>query len=667
MAPAIYKFASFALDLDRLCLFGPAGQVDLRPKSFDVLRYLVDHAGRVVGKDEVIKAVWPDVTVTDESLTRCISDIRRALDDKTQRIIKTVAKRGYLLDVPVSVDIGSQRTNGLGNNISSANGLSKGQIDGLVTRSTIGLYGVSNIALRAGVARKILQFGQFTLNLSRGSLHADGHEIDLRPKTFEVLRHLAENAGRLVPKQELNEVVWPKVNVSDDSLMQCVRELRKKLRDDQHRLIKMVPRRGYMLDATLTIATQPSDEKDNVAWEAQTANCSNRRPSITVLPFRNMSEYPGYDHFAAGLTENTIAALSRCNWVFIVATDTKRQSGNSPRVGHGPQADYALRGTVTHTGNRLRVTVQLVNALSRVLWAECFGGDVHEIFSLQDRITESVAAALEPTLESAELDRLKYRSICDLGPRELFLYAYALEREFTQESYVRAFRCLNQALMINPSYGPALALEAFCRVFRVRQGWSTSAEEDTYEGYRLAIRALEIGLNDSTVLSLSSIAVRSLGGDVHRGWELADRSLQLNPNSVSALVNAGYAEVYLGNPAKAIKLLRRAGQLNPHDPKAWYGAGALGQAYFAAGQYPESVRWCQKSMAQNPRLISTMRHLAASLVKLGRVDDAAQIVALMLKQDPNQTLTETYRQHRHMPESILSRWLDALRVAGLPR
>src|SRR5262249_60294900 len=95
------EFAGFTLDLDRLCLFGPAGQPGLRPKSFEVLRYLLEHPGRVVSKDEVMTAVWPNTTVSDESLTRCVSDVRRALGDGQQHIIKTVPRRGYLVDVPV--------------------------------------------------------------------------------------------------------------------------------------------------------------------------------------------------------------------------------------------------------------------------------------------------------------------------------------------------------------------------------------------------------------------------------------------------------------------------------------------------------------------------------------------------------------------------------------
>jgi DNA-binding winged helix-turn-helix (wHTH) protein len=105
MTPRSLQFSSFTLDLDRMCQHGPAGQVEFRPKSFEVLRYLVNHSGRVIGKEELIKAVWPDVTVTDESLTRCISDIRRAIGDGSQEIIKTVPRRGYLLAVPVSATV----------------------------------------------------------------------------------------------------------------------------------------------------------------------------------------------------------------------------------------------------------------------------------------------------------------------------------------------------------------------------------------------------------------------------------------------------------------------------------------------------------------------------------------------------------------------------------
>src|SRR5271154_6423167 len=121
---------------------------------------------------------------------------------------------------------------------------------------------------------RILRFDRFALDLTRGCLRIDDHEIDLRPKAFEVLHHLVENAGRLVPKQELHEAVWSNVAVSDDSLVQCIRELRHKLGDDDRRVIKTVSRRGYLLDASVTVeerqssdelAVKPPEERQDVA------------------------------------------------------------------------------------------------------------------------------------------------------------------------------------------------------------------------------------------------------------------------------------------------------------------------------------------------------------------------------------------------------------------
>jgi DNA-binding winged helix-turn-helix (wHTH) protein/tetratricopeptide (TPR) repeat protein len=679
MAPRSLQFASFTLDLDRLCLFGPGGRADLRPKSFEVLRYLVHHAGRVVGKEEVIKAVWPDVTVTDESLTRCISEVRRALGDGSQRIIKTVSRRGYLFDVPISAGNVTAvpareaiESSVAGNFVRSADDVSRRKVQGSVGRYAAGLHDASDIPIlmRAGVAHTILQFDRFALDLMRGCLRADGQDIELPPKAFEVLRHLAENAGRLVPKHELHEAVWPKVVVSDDSLIQCIRELRKKLGDDQHHLIKMVPRRGYLLDATLTTTTRVSD--NNVAARRQAAIGIAERPSIAVLPFTDMSDDPDHEHFAVGMAEDIITALSRCNWLSVIVRDSSStnsgKSSDGRRIGRQPRIDYVLEGTVKRAGNRLRVTVQLVDAPSGVqIWADRFDGHSDEIFGLQDRVTESVVAAIEPRLENAELKRLKHKSIDDLDAYELVLRAHRLENEFTEENYAEAIHCLKQAMAIDPSCAPAMAMASFCYTERRSQGWSTNPEEDADEGLRLANRALEIGQHDPRVLSMGSIAVRSLAGDTQRGWELAARSLELNPNSTMALGRAAWAELFAGSPVKALELARRAQRLSPRDPKAWYTAVVAGRACFATAQYEEAARWTQRSLAQNPRYAPSLRTLAASLARLGRMDDAAQVIQRLLKEDPHLTVTEQRRLWKHMHESVSNPLLEALRMASLPR
>jgi DNA-binding winged helix-turn-helix (wHTH) protein len=98
----LFTFEGFSLDLTRGCLLGPGGEIDLRPKSFELLRYLIENAGRLISKDELVNAVWPNVTVSDDSLTQCVSELRHALNDPDRRIIKTAARRGYLFAAPVS-------------------------------------------------------------------------------------------------------------------------------------------------------------------------------------------------------------------------------------------------------------------------------------------------------------------------------------------------------------------------------------------------------------------------------------------------------------------------------------------------------------------------------------------------------------------------------------
>jgi DNA-binding winged helix-turn-helix (wHTH) protein/tetratricopeptide (TPR) repeat protein len=677
MTSRSFQFASFRLDLGRLCLFGPDGHIALRPKSFDVLRHLIEHAGRVVGKDELINAVWPDVMVTEESLTLCISEVRRALGDKNQRIIRTVPRRGYLLDVPISVDdvmaVAARQvaeTRASGNCAPSAGHVPQPGSLGLIGQYVAGLHDTSGIAAlpRTGLVQEILQFHRFTLDLTRGCLRADGHDIKLRPKVFEVLRHLAENAGRLVPKQELHEAVWAKAVVSDDALMQCIRELRKKLGDDKHRLIKVVPRRGYLLDATL--ATPPQVSEDNAAARQQTAIRIAERPAITVTQFTNIGDDPDHEHFARGMTEDIIAALSRCNWLFVIARGSPctDRSSDGRRIGSERGVDYTLEGTVRRAESRLRITVRLVDALSGVhIWADRFDGDTRDIFELQDRITENVVAVIEPRLENAELRRLKHKSIGDLDAYDLVLCAHALENEYTEESLAEAIRCSKQAMALDPSYAPAMAMAALCCAERRQQGWSTNPEEDTDEGLRHAIRALEISQHDPRVLWMGSFAVRVLGADSHRGWELAARSLELNPNSTMALANAGWAQLIMGNPVKALEFLRRAERLNPRDSKAWYTAAAVGLANFATGRYEEATQWAKRSLARRPLFASPLRTLAASLAKLGRAQEAAKVIQDLAKQDPHITVADVHWRYRQMHESVLSPWLEGLRIAGLPR
>ena len=272
------------------------------------------------------------------------------------------------------------------------------------------------------------------------------------------------------------------------------------------------------------------------------------RPSIAVLPFANMSEDPGQDYFADGMTEEVITALSRCTWLFVIARNSsftyKGKTVDVRQVGRELGVRYVLEGSIRRVGGRVRLFGQLIDASSGGhIWADRFEGDMSDVFELQDRLTESVVAAIEPELQTAEIQRLKRKPAANLDAYDLLLRAQQLEYECTEESLTAALGCLKDALAIDPAYAPAMALAAYCYAGGSIQGWSHDVGAYAKEGLRLALRALEHGKDDGNVLWMAAYAVRRLDQDVQRARELAYRSLALNPNSAIAMAVAGWMEV----------------------------------------------------------------------------------------------------------------------------
>jgi tetratricopeptide (TPR) repeat protein len=188
-----------------------------------------------------------------------------------------------------------------------------------------------------------------------------------------------------------------------------------------------------------------------------------------------------------------------------------------------------LEGSVRRAGRRLRITGQLADAGSGAhLWSERFEGDALDVFDLQDRVTAGVVAALQPTLQFAEVERLRSKRPPDLDAYDLLLRAQVLEYECTEHSLSVALDCLEQAIAIDPSYAPAMAMAAYCRAERRQQAWATDAQAETAAGLRLAMRAVELGKDDPNVLWMAAFAIRILGADARRALELVNRPLELN-------------------------------------------------------------------------------------------------------------------------------------------
>jgi TolB-like protein len=521
----------------------------------------------------------------------------------------------------------------------------------------------------------MFQFKGYTLDVARGSLRAADRDIQLRPKAFEVLRYLVENADRLVSKEELIRVVWPNVIVTDEVLTHCVSEARQAIGDAAQAIIKTVPRRGYRFAARVSRVITNAGGSPSAAAEAKDAPSGLSlpdKPSIAVLPFSNLSGNPEEDYFADGMAEEIITALSRCAWLFVIARNSsftyKGRAVDIREVGRELGVRYVLEGSVRRAANRLRFTGQLIDASSGAhIWADRFEGTTGDVFDLQDLFTAGVVAAIEPQLELAEIERLKHKPTASLDAYDLFLRAQQLANEFTAQSMAAALRHIDQALAIDPNYPAAMALAARCRAQRITQGWAQDFEAEAKEGLRLVSRAIELGKDDGNVLWMAAWAVLTLQFDIPRAKELAYRSLELNPNSVIALGTAGGAEVLSGNTGKALELLFRAERLSPRDPRGWVIKRGIAWAYFFEARFDAAISACRSALDLNPRNVGLLRTLAASLVKQGQKSEAAEVARKILEAEPQLTLTRLRARNMYqLNTEVWNQYFSALRTAGIP-
>ena len=269
------------------------------------------------------------------------------------------------------------------------------------------------------MSERTLTFGRYRLEPQSGLMSGD-RNVHLTPKALALLSFIADRPGEVVTKDQLFGAVWPEVNVGDAALVTCIQELRRALKDDARRprYIETLHRRGYRFVGKMAVAP-PNAAVDSNARALALPD----RPSIAVLPFANMSEDPDQQHFADGISEDLITDLSRIHWLFVIARNStfvyKNRAVDVKQVARELGVRYVLEGSVRRAGKRIRISAQLIDAVTGGHhWAERYDRELGDIFAVQDEITRSVVAAIEPRLLAAEGIRTLSRSSDDLGAWE---------------------------------------------------------------------------------------------------------------------------------------------------------------------------------------------------------------------------------------------------------
>ncbi|MDP1699888.1 MAG: winged helix-turn-helix domain-containing protein [Aestuariivirga sp.] len=498
-------------------------------------------------------------------------------------------------------------------------------------------------------------FAGFTLNLQRGVLRDGSGAVDLRPKAFHLLACLVTNAGRVMPKEELLDTIWPDVTVSEDSLTQCIGELRRAL-GKAASAIRTVPRRGYVFEEAALEAAPAATAAEPPAAAAI------GRPSIAVMPFRNLSSDPEQEFFTDGLTEDIITDLSNVPSFFVIARDStfayKDKPTNVREIAQVLGVKYILEGSARRSAQRLRINVQLIDAAGggNHVWAERFDNDLADIFVVQDEIARRVVEAITGKLAAFPVVE-RYRP-SNIEAYDLCIRARTLWAQNKASTHiVQSF--LEHAIALDPGYCEAHWRLAMALVHNWLH-WGEPEKPNRPNAIAHAQRAVELDPNDSGAHWALGFVL-----SYERRWDEAEAhcetAIRLNPNNADALAMLADFKPLIGEPQQGVQCAERALRLNPHPPHWYYWN--LGFAQFANGQYEDAARTLRREETYRT---ASRRILAAALAALGRVPEAQEEAKLFLSTSPHWRISKWIESQPFKNPDDAQRWFDAYRLAGLP-
>jgi adenylate cyclase len=521
-------------------------------------------------------------------------------------------------------------------------------------------------------------FDDFTLDLRRGCLRAGDRDIELRPKSFEALRYLVENAGRLVPKDELIKAVWPKIVVSDESLARCVSDIRVALGDNRQNIIKTVPRRGYLFASAASVAAQGGQElQDTTAATAAASELMTPpRFSLVVLPFVNLSGDSEHDFLADVITDGITMYLSRMRDAFVIARTTaatyKGRATDIRKVGQELGIRYALEGSVQVAGPLARVSAQLIDVESGAhLWADRFDANHSDRLQMQDYVITRLARALQIELMRVESGRIAHDVLTKPGAEELSLRGEAIFSRYgpSRAEAEEAFTLCERALEINHDDVRALSILTEKYATRVTGMQSTNRSADIAMAEQYASRALALDPNSyhahharARVLIAQKRAEEALIE--------AEHSLRLNPSFIPTYLDLCQANLMLGFGEKTIEHAATAMRLSPPDPYLYVFYAQEGLGHIMLGQDALAVASLRRAVANNPYFPSPFAYLTAALALSGQDDEARSVLKQYLSLGATKTKTITdwkamsYSDHP-VYLAFRERIHDGLRKAGM--
>jgi len=522
-----------------------------------------------------------------------------------------------------------------------------------------------------GAGELLFLFDDVAVDTDRRELRRGGDLRPVEPQVFDLLEFLIRNRDRVVSRDDLLAAIWNGRIVSESTLASRINAARTAIGDngEDQRLIRTLLRKGIRFVGAVREEQKPEAAGVTaiVAEKPEGTLPLPDRPSIAVLPLANMSADPEQDYFADGISEDIITGLSKLRWFFVIARNSsftyKGRAVDIRQVGRELGVRYVLEGSVRRGGNRVRITAQLIDAVSgKHLWADRYDGELTDIFALQDEITRKVMAAIEPKLMEAEGIRSQNRSPEDLGAWDMLIRASSLFWRLTKDESQAAIALLKQLIERHPLYAPARGMLAFVLLVSRQGGWHMMEPQIT-QAASLAARAVELDDADPWAhLALGFVAFTRRRTD--EAVEEFQRALDLNPNFAAAHGFLGCALAFDARSDQAVDHIEQAIRMSPHDPQNALLNAALAAAHYQAGRYVEAVGIARKAIRQRFELTNGHRIYVASLAQAGLLEEARAALARLQVLHPENSIAWIERNVPYTP-GPMARFLEGFRKAGL--
>jgi TolB-like protein/DNA-binding winged helix-turn-helix (wHTH) protein len=613
----IYRFGDYELDAQLYQLRRAGESVEVEPKVFDLLVYLIQQHDRVVSKDELLDKLWPGQVVSETALTQCVMAARKAVgDDGTrQHTIKTQHGRGYRFVAALAVPVASSEL---------------------------------QVPSQEEVASS-----QYSV---------DSRQQEENQKATDEIGLESKFQSREAENQNSS---FPSVQTLDS---------RRQTRDDSvstrfwsHNSLLVT---GLLLLVGIIVAVQhlsrPLPSPQPPIPSTQPALPLPDKPSIAVLPFVNMSGDPEQEYFSDGLTDDLTTNLSQISGLFVIARTSaftyKGKAVKMQEISKELGVRYVLEGSVRKTDEQVRINAQLVDAVTgHHLWAERYDRPLQDIFALQDEIRQQIVAALQVEVTGAELERVGRVSTANLTAYDYYLRGIVYFQRYTKEMNRLSRQMCEKAIELDPQFAAAYALVAWTHF----QDWLFQWSQDLQIlEHAFAAAQKAVALNDSLPLAHATLGHMYLWKKQHdQAIAEHEKAVALGPSCALCYSELGNTLLYAGRPEEALGALEIERRLNPQEAVA--RAFRFGMAYRLLGRYNEALAACKKTLAHYPDHLGVHFVLALIYSETGREAEARAEVAEIRRISPQISLEGVRQRQAYKDPAETERELAALRKAGL--